>query len=88
MRMAREISDKELEEGLDLIAQLIERYDKKYGLLFDLLNTELELRKLRASKLRKRAKRGIQVPNFSEVPTHKNPIFQNVVPFPKSAEKI
>lgn len=88
MRLAREISDTELEEGLDLVARLIERYDKKYWLLYDRLNDELELRRGRVGKLRKRAKRGIQLPTFSEVPARKNPMLQNVVPFPNNKEKV
>jgi len=50
----RVITEKEIEDGLCVVARLIERYGDAYWPVFDRLERELEEKKKRAHRLRLR----------------------------------
>lgn len=56
MAMSRVISDREIEDGLELLAELIDRYGDVYWPLFDRLERELEQRRSKAARLSARLK--------------------------------
>ena len=51
---SRHISDQEIEDGLAMLACLIEWYGDVYWPIFDRLENELERRRLRSAQLRAR----------------------------------
>ena len=52
--MRRKYTDEEIENGLDLLAELIDRYGEIYWTIFERLERELSARQDKASKLRAR----------------------------------
>ncbi len=56
MATSRHISDQEIEDGLELLAELIDRYGDVYWPLFDRLERELEERRSKAARLSARLK--------------------------------
>lgn len=54
MMRSRHTSDQEIEDGLAMVACLIEWYGDVYWPIFDRLESELELRRLRKERLLKR----------------------------------
>jgi len=54
MAYQRTITDLELEQGLDLLAELIDRYGEVYWPIFDRIENELSFRKERSKKLNAR----------------------------------
>ena len=57
MSKSRAYSDEELEDGLDLLAELIDRYGDVYWPIYEFLERELHERKTKSNKLRYRLKR-------------------------------
>lgn len=58
MTSSRIITDQEIEDGLDLVAELIDRYGDVYWPIFDRLERELEQRRSKAARLESRLRRG------------------------------
>lgn len=58
MTSSRTITDQEIEDGLDLVAKLIDRYGDVYWPVFDRLERELEQRRSKSARLRARLQRG------------------------------
>lgn len=56
MATSRVITDQEIEDGLELLAELIDRYGDVYWPLFDRLERELEERRSKAARLSSRLK--------------------------------
>lgn len=65
MAKSRVISDQEIEDGLELIAELIDRYGDVYWPLFDRLERELEERRSKAARLQKRLRRAGQTDSLT-----------------------
>lgn len=57
MGKRRVFTDQEIEDGLDLVAELIDRYGDMYWPIFDRLERELLQRQEKASKLQARLAR-------------------------------
>ncbi len=53
----RKVTDKEIENGLDLVAELIDKYGDVYWPVYERLERELAERKSRRAKLKERLKR-------------------------------
>lgn len=66
MAQLRVYSDKELEDGLDLLAELIDRYGDAYWPIFEFLERELEQRRAKAMKLRDRLEQVSRAGNLKE----------------------
>ena len=58
MPSRRTISEEEIEDGLNVVAQLIDRYGDVYWPVFERLEKELEERRLRATRVKARLKCG------------------------------
>ncbi len=56
MPSCRVVTDQEIEDGLDLVAELIDRYGDVYWPVFDRLESELAQRRSKATRLRARLK--------------------------------
>lgn len=56
MPRQRNITDQAIEDGLDTVAVLIERYGDVYWPIFERLERELEMRRSRQARLRLRLK--------------------------------
>lgn len=52
--MGRQVTDQEIEEGLDTLAQLIDWYGNAYWPIFEHLEMELQKRQNRQSKIKAR----------------------------------
>ncbi len=62
MTSSRTITDQEIEDGLDLVAELIDRYGDVYWPVFDRLERELETRRSKVARLNSRLRRGTKKP--------------------------
>jgi len=60
MPLCRKITDREIEDGLNVVARLIERYGDVYWPVFERLELELQKRRSRAARLSRRLKPGIR----------------------------
>jgi len=60
MPLCRKITDKEIEDGLNVVARLIERYGEVYWPVFEKLEHELQKKHSRAARLKRRLKLGIR----------------------------
>jgi hypothetical protein len=58
MASFRIVTDDEIERGLDLVAELIDRYGDVYWPVFDRLESELAQRRLKEARLKARLRRG------------------------------
>ena len=58
MPSRRTISEEEIEDGLNVVAQLIDRYGDVYWPVFEWLERELEDRRSRSLRVRARLARG------------------------------
>lgn len=58
MTSRKNINDRDIEEGLSIVAHLIEAYGEKYWPIFERLEYELENRRSRAARLKAHIKSG------------------------------
>jgi len=63
MPLCRKITNEEIEDGLNVVARLIERYGDVYWPVFERLELELQKRRSRAARLSRQLKLGTK-PNY------------------------